>query len=87
VMVDERTQELSMKNDQLSEYAFINAHKLRAPLARIMGLLQIYRMKDSELSTGSLMDMLTQEAHGLDVIVRSITEAIEDKRIFNRHDL
>ncbi len=86
-MVDERTHELSMKNEQLSEYAFINAHKLRAPLARILGLQQIYRMKDSELSTEALMDLLAQESQGLDAIVHSITEAIEEKRIFNRHDL
>ncbi|NMM50212.1 tetratricopeptide repeat protein [Marinigracilibium pacificum] len=39
--VSERTQELELKNEQLKEYAFINSHKLRAPVATILGLIQL----------------------------------------------
>lgn len=86
-MVDDRTHELSIKNHQLSEYAFINAHKLRAPVARIMGLLHVYQMKNSEVSAETLMNLLANETQSLDGIIRSITEAIEEKRVFDRNDL
>ncbi|MFN8886076.1 MAG: hypothetical protein ACK5WF_01330, partial [Cyclobacteriaceae bacterium] len=86
-MVDDRTHELSIKNQQLSEYAFINAHKLRAPVARIMGLLHVYQMKNSDVSAETLMNLLANETQSLDGIIRSITEAIEEKRVFDRNDL
>lgn len=40
--VTDRTQQLQQKNRKLTEYAFINAHKLRAPVASIMGLVQLF---------------------------------------------
>jgi len=86
-LVKERTLEITIKNEQLNEYAFINAHKLRAPLARIMGLLHIYKLKDSQLHISTLVDLMEQETQSLDTIVRSITEALQEKRILNRNDL
>lgn len=38
-LVQERTKELEKKNQVLEEYAFINAHKLRSPVASILGLI------------------------------------------------
>jgi len=42
----DRTYELEIKNKALEEYAFINAHKLRAPLARILGLVHLMKKND-----------------------------------------
>jgi signal transduction histidine kinase len=36
-----RAKELEIKNRKLEEYLFINAHKLRAPVASILGLIQL----------------------------------------------
>lgn len=40
-IVHERTQEMENKNQALAEFAFINAHMLRGPVCRIIGLLQL----------------------------------------------
>ncbi|MBL0745753.1 hypothetical protein [Chryseolinea lacunae] len=85
--VEERTQELFEKNKQLSEYAFINAHKLRAPVARILGLLNLPLDERQGAEPSALMAMLRAESESLDNIVRSITKAIEDKRMFDRNDI
>lgn len=85
--VSERTLELSLKNEQLSEYAFINAHKLRAPVARIMGLVSIYEMKENTISTEKLVYMLKHEVNALDQIVRSISDAVKEKKAFTREDV
>jgi len=42
-VIKDRTYELEIKNKALEEYAFINAHKLRAPLARILGLVHLMK--------------------------------------------
>ncbi len=47
-MVDERMEELSYKGKQLEEMAFINAHLLRSPLARILGLLHIMELEQDK---------------------------------------
>jgi light-regulated signal transduction histidine kinase (bacteriophytochrome) len=85
--VNERTQLLTIKNEQLSEYAFINAHKLRAPVARILGLVALYELKDSGLSTTAYTNMIKQEVQSLDLIVKSISDAVEEKRVFTRADI
>lgn len=38
-----RTLELERQNAQLSEYAYINSHLLRAPLSRLLGLVNLLR--------------------------------------------
>jgi tetratricopeptide (TPR) repeat protein len=85
--VSERTLELAIKNEQLSEYAFINAHKLRAPVARIMGLVSIYELKENTISTEKLVGMLKYEIQTLDQIVRSISEAVKERKSFTREDV
>jgi cell division protein FtsB len=40
-IVDERAHEVENKNRSLAEYAFINAHMLRGPLCRIIGLINL----------------------------------------------
>jgi hypothetical protein len=59
-----RTQEIGEQNRKLREYAFYNAHNLRAPFCRIKGLML-------------LKDLITEEQEGLHVktlIDRSILE-------------
>jgi ligand-binding sensor domain-containing protein len=76
-LVQERTKELERKNKALEEYAFINAHQLRAPVASILGLLNLMKdipLKDHEKDC---MDHLQASAKKLDDVVSSITEAIE----------
>ncbi|NBP69409.1 MAG: hypothetical protein EBU52_11755, partial [Cytophagia bacterium] len=85
--VNERTQLLTLKNEQLNEYAFINAHKLRAPVARILGLVALYELKDSGLSTTAYTNMIKQEVQSLDLIVKSISDAVEEKKVFTRADI
>jgi signal transduction histidine kinase len=52
--VRRRTYELEQKNKALEEYAFINAHNLRRPLASIPGLINLLDKAD-----------LNQEARGI----------------------
>jgi ligand-binding sensor domain-containing protein len=77
MLVNERTAELEKKNKALEEYAFINAHKLRSPVASILGL--VYLLKKTPLSDEAkdINRYLQQSADELDDVVRSITKAIE----------
>jgi hypothetical protein len=76
-LVKERTKQLEKKNKALEDYAFITAHNLRAPLASILGLVNlITKIKLSE-EEKIMLEHLQLSAEKLDAIVHTITEAIE----------
>ncbi|HEU5148024.1 MAG TPA: two-component regulator propeller domain-containing protein, partial [Chryseosolibacter sp.] len=76
MLVKQRTAELEKKNKALEEYAFINAHKLRSPVASILGLVNLLQ-KGEQKDDRVIREHLQQSADKLDAIVRSITQAIE----------
>jgi signal transduction histidine kinase len=76
-MVHERTKELEKKNKALEEYAFINAHKLRSPVASILGLINLMRKVELNDEGKYIMSHLNDSTVKLDDIVSSITKAIE----------
>lgn len=77
MLVKQRTAELEKKNHALEEYAFINAHKLRSPVASILGLLNLLSKADPKDDTKVIRQHLQHSAEKLDAVVRSITKAIE----------
>jgi ligand-binding sensor domain-containing protein len=77
MIVNQRTAELERKNRALEEYAFINAHKLRSPVASILGLVNLLNKSDLNDDCKVINRHLLNSADELDNIVRSITKAIE----------
>lgn len=76
-LVHSRTAELEKKNKALEDYAFINAHKLRSPLASILGLINLLKKMPITEEGKSVMEHLQLSADKLDDIVTSITKTIE----------
>ncbi len=76
-LVQERTAELETKNKALEEAAFINAHKLRSPLASILGLVNLMKTAPTSEEIQLINSHLQQSAEKLDSIVAKITDAIE----------
>lgn len=77
-IVKERTAELQKKNEALEQAAFINAHKLRSPVASILGLMHLVKKAEMPDGTRELMDHLNASTERLDEIVGSITRTIEE---------
>lgn len=77
-IVNERTKELKRRNKQLKEYLSSNSHIVRAPLARILGLVDLYDPKDTEN-----LDFINQSLHTsateLDNALRQINEKLSDE--------
>jgi signal transduction histidine kinase len=76
-LVRKRTEELELKTRALEEYAFINAHKLRAPVATLLGLMHLLGRTDMNNEARHIVDHMDDTARKLDSIVGSITRAIE----------
>ncbi|MEO7987958.1 MAG: two-component regulator propeller domain-containing protein [Chryseolinea sp.] len=76
-LVKKRTEELEKKNAALEEYAFINAHKLRSPLASILGVVNLIDKLPQTPESQECVDHLKKSADALDEVVTSITRAIQ----------
>jgi tetratricopeptide (TPR) repeat protein len=82
--VKERTEELEDRNNQLTEYAFINSHLLRSPVSKILGLIHIMEI-DKTSDPEQMMDHLKQSCTELDTIVKKITIALDGGEQFDRN--
>lgn len=70
--VEDRTKTLEIQNKALADYSFFNAHKLRAPVARIMGIINILEIKHITNDNDQLLEFLRTSSKELDDITRSM---------------
>lgn len=78
-LVAQRTETLENQNAKLSSYAFLNAHKLRAPLARIMGLVNLLQMKTEEKEKPVIIRHLANSSDELNEVVTSINLTFQNE--------
>lgn len=76
--VQDRTRELEIKNKKLEEYTFINAHKLRAPVATILGLIQLLDYKDM-IESEIVLAALKKTSIELDMAIKGIRAKLEQE--------
>lgn len=70
-IVQERTIQLREQNKKLSEYAFINSHELRAPICRMLGLLNLLPITD-KTEHPNIFNLITNTGIELDQISKEI---------------
>ena len=82
-LIDKNT-ELENKNAKLADYAFINAHKLRAPVATILGLVTLFENKQVENhERNEIVDKIRNCTEELNDIVREIRVTLEKEKSEN----
>jgi tetratricopeptide (TPR) repeat protein len=77
-IVEQRTFALKEKNKKLEEYAYFNAHKLRAPVASILGLIGVFYQTNSPTDKEQVIAHLKQSSENLDEVIKSINNTLED---------
>lgn len=76
--VKERTKELQDKNLKLEEYAFINAHHLRAPLAKVMSAVHVIEKMDEEVLDPEILKIMQDSLKELDQVIYSINDIFRE---------
>jgi len=74
-MVEDRAFEIENKNNSLSEYAFINAHMLRGPLCRIIGLISLMEQEPNAHNKDQLKQ-LKSIAQEIDQRIKEINSVV-----------
>ncbi len=85
--IDKQTQNLRLTNDELiahntslEQFAFIAAHNLRAPLARILGLANLISISNDEKDREHALTNIVASTHDLDGVVRDLTTILDIKK-------
>jgi signal transduction histidine kinase len=78
--IEERTHLLLMQNQKLMEYAYFNAHKVRAPISSILGLINLLD-QNLENDTQTILKHLRTCGEQLDAITRQISNSLESGTI------
>ena len=87
VRIAERIQDLEQRNIQLTEYAFINSHLLRAPVARIIGLINLFGKTKIESKRAEILERLNKSGSDLDEVVSKINLALDEDNKLKRGKL
>jgi len=73
-----RTERIRYQHTKLIEYAHFNTHKLRGPLASILGLLLLAQKEESSNNIREIFEMIHTCTLELDKIVRDFTQRLDD---------
>jgi len=68
---------LKDQHRHIEDYAFIISHHLRAPLARVIGIVNLLEKETSEAEKKHLLQHLRIASTDLDAVVRSINQALQ----------
>lgn len=80
VQLREANQELIEHNSQLEQFAFIAAHNLRAPLARILGLANVIEISEEKKDKQNALEKLVDSTKDLDDVIKDLNTILDIKR-------
>jgi len=82
------THTIERQNSKLKEISWIQSHVVRAPIARLMSLVQLIELeKDNNETSKELLGYVLESAYELDNIVRDISDRAEQINTENERDL
>lgn len=77
-LVLERTAKVQAQNEMLLKYTYTNAHHLRGPVARLLGLINIHKL-ESNPDYNFFFSKMEDQAIEIDSVVKQINSELEGK--------
>ena len=76
---DQLIEDLTSRNQDLSQFAYITSHNLRAPLSNLMGLIDILNYDLLDEYNKKIVDMFRDSAHKLNETIYDLTQMLSLK--------
>lgn len=81
VELEETVKNLIRQNHDLEQFSYIVSHNMRAPVARIMGLLNLLELEDrASMDRGLIIQHLRDSALGVDQIIHDLSQIIRIRK-------
>ena len=72
--------EIELQNEKLREISWLQSHIVRAPLARILGLVQLLNESHDAMQKEQMLSFLNESANELDNVIKEITAMTGGKK-------
>lgn len=79
--VHERTKDIERRNQKLQQYAFMNSHIVRAPLANILGAIHHLDEDCDEDKKEELINIVRISATSLDDVIKEIGQSLGEEEV------
>ncbi|MEL7002211.1 MAG: hypothetical protein AAFN93_05680 [Bacteroidota bacterium] len=81
-LLEDRTKRIEKQDRNIAKYAYLNSHRVRSPLARILGLVNLTAYEDlnDEEKRQYYFDQLKSNAKELDTILTEINQILDNSR-------
>ena len=76
---------IEAQNEKLREIAWIQSHKVRSPLATILGLVELFNDSVPGVPAEEIIQGIMQSSHRLDLVIRETSEKASTFDITNIH--
>ncbi len=73
--------ELQKINNELDRFVYITGHDLKAPLASVLGLINVMRLDMPELEDNQYLNMMEKSIHKLDTFIHEIIDYSKNARL------
>ena len=78
-LVQERTDKIKTQLNQILKYAHMNSHEVRAPLARLLGLIDLLKKEKDDAQREGLLARINTSSIELDEIVKKMNRLLEEE--------
>lgn len=75
-IIIKRTSEIEQKNKTLLEISVLNAHDVRKPLSRILGLISLFDFEPTDVITEEVIPKLKTSSNDLDTALQNIIKRV-----------
>ena len=76
--VKQRTLELEQSNNRILNIGFLTSHKIRGPLASILGITQLFQLHQHTNEISEVLPKLHDRALEMDEVIKDMTKELED---------
>ncbi|HTJ47971.1 MAG TPA: ATP-binding protein [Cyclobacteriaceae bacterium] len=73
--------ELIEQNNRLEQFAYIISHNLRAPMARIIGLAQVFEYAKDQEEIRDIINMMVNSTTDLDKVIKDLAQILELQKL------
>lgn len=76
-------EELNKKNNELMQFNYIVSHNLRAPVAKIMGLVELLNISYTQEEKDEIIEYISTSAIQLDEVIKDLNVILSSKSLLN----
>jgi tetratricopeptide (TPR) repeat protein len=76
-ILEKRTTLIREQNERLKQFAFVNAHKIRGPVATMLGLINLISITSDETTKDELLKHLHTSSLKLDAVIKEVSKQLD----------